>query len=59
MLRGLAVLLFVATMVFMSLPQLVSAGQDGPGQGSVRIGNIHSHDGLPPLRPFGQDGPGQ
>ena len=58
MLRGLAVLFFVATMLLVSFPQLVSAGQDGPGQ-SVRIGNIHSHDGLPPLKPFGQDGPGQ
>ena len=59
MLRGLAVLLFVALMLLVSLPQLVSAGQDGPGQ-LIKIGNIHLHDGGPaPLMPFGQDGPGQ
>jgi hypothetical protein len=58
MLRGLAVLFFVTMVLLASLPQLVSAGQDGPGQ-SVRIGTIHPHDGPPPLKPFGQDGPGQ
>jgi hypothetical protein len=58
MLKGLAVLLLMAMVLLGGLPQLVSAGQDGPGQ-SVRIGTTHSHDGFPPFNPLGQDGPGQ
>jgi hypothetical protein len=58
MLRGLAVLFFVAMMFFAALPQPVSAGQDCSGQ-SVVVGNIHSYGGLPQLKPFGQDTAGQ
>ena len=58
MIRGLAVLFFVAMLLLVGLPQLASAGQDCSGQ-SIRVGNIHSHACLPPLRPFGQDTAGQ
>lgn len=44
--------------LFVGLPQLVSAGQDGPGQ-SVMVGYSPPLYTNPPLLQFGQDGPGQ
>jgi hypothetical protein len=53
-----AILMVVTVMLFTSLSQSASAGQDGPGQ-LVKVGPIPTHPAFPPTVPFGQDGPGQ